>query len=455
VLATYGQWLKGHPGAVRVVQWSVVAVYASLVIVPALLPLPPGNARALDSVTVFAQWMFWGLWWPLVILSMFVAGRTWCGIFCPEGTLTEAASRFGLGRPVPRWMKWGGWPFAAFAITTVFGQLVSVYQYPKAALLVLGGSTLAAIAVGLVYGRDKRVWCRYLCPVNGVFSVLSRLSPLHFRVDGAAWSANAGHVPIHPVNCAPMVRIRRMTGPSECHMCGRCSGHLHAIRLAARPFNREIASLDEAAASRWDAILIVVGLIGIAIGAFQWSASPWLVQAKLAAASLIVAHGPMWLVEGTAPWWLLTNYPEANEVFTWLDGALIAAYIGAAALVLSAGVFLALALAARALPSTGAHQVYRLSYALIPLAGLGVFLGLTSLTATLARGEGVSLDGLTFVRAAVLALGSAWSLWLAWRMLASAVTSTRRVAGLAAFALAVALVVFAWGMLFFGWTPGV
>ncbi|MEO8752863.1 MAG: 4Fe-4S binding protein, partial [Casimicrobiaceae bacterium] len=154
-LARYGQWLQRNGRLLRIVQWLVVAVYAVLVVVPAFLPLPDDEARALTSLTVFVQWAFWGAWWPFVILSMFVVGRTWCGVFCPEGTLTEAVSRVGLGRAVPRWLKWAGWPFVAFALTTVFGQLVSVYQYPQAVLLVLGGSTLAAMAVGFVYGREK------------------------------------------------------------------------------------------------------------------------------------------------------------------------------------------------------------------------------------------------------------------------------------------------------------
>ena len=121
---------------------------------------------------------------------MFVVGRAWCGLFCPEGTLTEAASRRGLGLAVPRWLKWGGWPFVAFALTTVFGQLVSVYQYPAATLLVLGGSTVAAIGVGLVYGRGKRVVVP--SPVSGQWRVrrAGAASPLHFRVDAAAWRAN-------------------------------------------------------------------------------------------------------------------------------------------------------------------------------------------------------------------------------------------------------------------------
>ncbi|MCC6193840.1 MAG: 4Fe-4S binding protein [Burkholderiales bacterium] len=452
-LSRYGLWLARHRRAVRAVQWSVVAIYAALIVVPALLPLPPDDARALDNVTVLAQWAFWGLWWPFVILSMFLAGRTWCGVFCPEGTLTEAASRFGLHRATPRWLRWGGWPFTAFALTTVYGQLVSVYQYPKAVLLVLGGSTLAAIAVGFVFGREKRVWCRHLCPVNGVFNVLARMAPVHFRVDRTRWAANVGHIAIHPVNCAPMVRIRRMTGNAECHMCGRCAGHLDAVALSPRSPNAEVLGLRAEDASAWDAILIVAGVIGVAMGAFQWSASPWFVQAKLVAAGFVVDHGPAWLLSDRAPWWVLTHYPEVNDVFTWLDGALIVAYIACVALVLSASVFALLWLAARAWPAPRARQVWRLSHALIPLAGLGVFLGLSSLTVSLAKAEGLWLAWVPAARAGLLALGAGWSGYLFWRMLEAAGSTARRAGAWLACCGAVAAIVASWSILFFVWAP--
>jgi polyferredoxin len=442
-LTALGEWMRTHTRALQIVQWCVVGVYVVLVAVPAFLPLPPEDAHGYDNLVVAAQWLFWGLWWPLVIASMLVLGRTWCGVFCPEGTLTEAASRHGLGLGVPRWLRWGGWPFVAFALTTVFGQLVSVYQYATATLLVLGGSTLAAVAVGFVYGKGKRVWCRHLCPVNGVFAVLARLSPLHFRVDPNAWSASAGRVRAHPVNCAPMVRIRRMTGPSECHMCARCSGLHGAVALAARPPGHEVARIDPADARAWDAALIVFGMIGLAIGAFEWSATPWFVDLRTALASRVLDHGPAWLLADNAPWWLLTHYPDAHDVFTWLDGALIVGWIVGTALVL--GGFITVSLALASLPIRGIrHRAYALSYALTPLAGIGLFVGLSALTVGLAKGEGLHVHALPMLRCALLGLGAAWSLRLGYAQLRSRTTGSRVVFAFAAFALGVAGVLVAW-----------
>ena len=451
-LAAFGEWLRRHAPVISAVQWAIVAAYVFFVAVPAFLPLPADDAHWYNSLAVMAQWMFWGVWWPFVILSMFVVGRAWCGLFCPEGTLTEAASRRGLGLSVPRWLKWSGWPFVAFALTTVFGQLVSVYQYPAATFLVLGGSTLAACAVGFVYGRGKRVWCRHLCPVNGVFAVLSRLSPLHFRVDTQAWNANVKRIPVHPVNCAPLVRIRRMTGPAECHMCGRCSGLHGAISLAARSPHREVVTLEPAGGQFWDALLIVFGMIGLAMGAFEWSATAEFVSLRSAAVDLVVEHGPAWLLSDNAPWWLLTNYPEQHDVFTWLDGALIVGWIVATALIVGGWVSVWLAAAARSIGGAWRANAYALAYTLIPLAGVGLFVGLSGLPAALAHSEGLRLSWLAPARAVLLAAAAAWSMYLAYRWVAGrsravgedGVLPSRRIAAVLAMAMANAGVLTAW-----------
>src|SRR4051794_28526554 len=65
-----GDVLLRHQRAVRAAQWIIVGVYLLLLVVPALLPLPDRTAHILGNVTVFAQFAFWGIWWPFVLVSM-------------------------------------------------------------------------------------------------------------------------------------------------------------------------------------------------------------------------------------------------------------------------------------------------------------------------------------------------------------------------------------------------
>ena len=118
-------------------------------------------------------------------------------------------------------------------------------------------------------------------------------------------------------------------------MCGRCSGHRGAIALQLRAPGSEVVALPEKDANAWEVRLLIYGLIGTAVGAFQWSASPWFVQAKITVANWLIEHDSFFLLGDDAPWWLLTHYPAASDVFTWLDGLMILAYITVTAVITS------------------------------------------------------------------------------------------------------------------------
>lgn len=449
-----GTWLRSNQQTIRAVQWCVVLAYVMLIVVPAFLPLPPRTAHLWDNLTLAAQFMFWGIWWPFVLISMVLVGRAWCGLFCPEGALTEFASRHGRGHAVPRWITWGGWPFVAFVCTTVYGQMVSVYQYPKPALLILGGSTVTAMVVGYFYGHGKRVWCRYLCPVNGVFGLLAKLAPVHFRVDAEAWRASqARHEHAERINCAPLVPIRIMRGAGSCHMCGRCEGFRGAVGLAVRSPHHEIVDPAAVQTNHWQTVLILFGLMGVAFGAFDWPTSPRFVAVKQALAERLVDHGIVWPLEASVPWWLLTDYPMKSDVLTVLDGVVLVGYILAVAAIMGAALSACLALATLAAGRWSWPRFHHLAQTLIPLAGSGVFLGLSGLTVSLLRTEGVATGWVAFARAAVLAGAAFWSTGLAWRVagLATeglATNGPRRMLVTGCVGMAVALSVAGWADLF-------
>ena len=450
-LQRLGDGMRRHGRLIRAVQWAVVLVYAVLLVLPALLPLPDSQARLVNNLTLLAQFIFWGLWWPFVLLSMVLFGRLWCGVLCPEGSLSEWISWRGLNKRTPRWVRWGGWPTIAFILTTVYGQLISVYDYAQAALLILGGSTVAAMLVGFLYGRGKRVWCRHLCPVSGVFALLARLAPVHYKVDEQRWLENREpHLPTP--NCAPLIDIRRMQGNADCHACGRCSGQRGAVQLSARSPNAEILIVGgQRQGEHWDSTLLLFGMIGLAMGAFQWTVSPWFIALKQAAAEWLVDRDIFWPLEANAPWWLLTHYPQANDAFTWLDGAAILTYIFGASLLIGGALWLLLRAAVRVM-RRGDNVFQHLALALVPLGGAGLFLGLSATTVKLLRYEGFLLAWAQPARAALLIGAIAWSLYLAWNVISRhGGNGLRRLLAFACVNAGCALVGYGWWLQFWGW----
>ncbi|HET8701273.1 MAG TPA: 4Fe-4S binding protein, partial [Nitrococcus sp.] len=301
---------------------AMAVVFLTLILGPALLPASPAAAQ----LAGIANWLIWGLWFPLVFLSVLIAGRSWCGVLCPMGAASQWMNRIGFKRPIPAWLRWEGTPIVSFTLITVLGQTVGVRDYPGAILEVFGGTLLAALAIGFVYGRgrDKRAWCRHACPIGLLLGVFSRLGaidlvPKRLRRGGDAY--------VEKGICPTMIDINRKTESRHCVMCMRCvqPGRQGGLTLRLRAPGAEVAAIDRhhpAASEFW---FLLLGT-GVSLGGFLWLVLPEYQWLRQAIGVWAIDHGWYWIGQ-PGPQWLMVVHPEAREVFMWLDFILIVGWM--------------------------------------------------------------------------------------------------------------------------------
>lgn len=95
------------------------------------------------------------------------------------------------------------------------------------------------------------------------------------------------------------------------------------------------------------------------------------------------------------------------------------------------------------------RRLHHLTQALIPIAGCGVFLGLSTLTVTMLRGEGFALDFVNPLRACLLVGAGVWSLSLGWQLSAYyAKSMVRRLIAMVPFGVAIAAGCASWASLY-------
>ncbi len=131
-----------------------------------------GNQLPESNVTVI---LTWGMWWPFLVLSWFLAARIWCAL-CPMGALSDLLSKFCSKQlSVPRFIRNYGLYLGALGMLLIFfAEAASSMPFsPRGTSVLLLCITIFAAASGLLYSR--RVWCRYLCP---------------------SWQVIRGHVPM-------------------------------------------------------------------------------------------------------------------------------------------------------------------------------------------------------------------------------------------------------------------
>jgi hypothetical protein len=392
-------------------------LFLILILLPLFLPGAGENATPLNDFTRFSNFVIWGLWFPLVFLSVILTGRSWCGLLCPMGAASEWVNLRGRQRAIPPWMRWEGTPLVSFLLITILGQTLGVRDHPEAIAEVFGGTLLAAIATGYLYGRKKRAWCRHLCPIGLLLGVFSRLGIVQFaakrpRAGGDRYSEKG--------LCPTMINIPRKRESRHCIECFRCV-HPQArggLYLRFRHPGAEVEQIRRHHPSHYEVLFLFMGT-GLSLGGFLWLVLPKFQAIRQRLGEMMIGHGWSWIGD-PGPWWLMSVHPERREIFNWLDffsivGFMLACMI-AITLLLSFTTALSTWLSSKYTEDTGFRQRFlELGYQYSPVAMISLLIGLG---AALFEPFGLIHQALPkLIKMILFCIGILWSLRLSMAIL--------------------------------------
>ena len=215
----------------RWAQWLVAALMLAgflLSILTGLFGTPVGSRN-------FGVIYVWIVWWAAVITLMVpLAGRLWCAI-CPLPLPGEWLQRRALVR-----VRQGSrlhtlglkWPRALRNIWLQNGLFLAIAIFSAVVLtharitaLVMAAYAILAIVLSLLF--ERRVFCRYFCPVGGFIGLYSLTAPLELRVKDPAICRSHKTKDCYSGNekgygCPWMLYPGALQSNTYCGLCGEC-----------------------------------------------------------------------------------------------------------------------------------------------------------------------------------------------------------------------------------------
>ena len=180
-------------------------------------------------------------WLGTILAYGLIAGRGFCGWFCPFGLLNDLLSfrKARISRSFS-YMKFAvliGTIFAAWYFAdTMFCKIcpaggleasipyffLGVAKFNRPFLIHL--FTLSGVLIGMIL--ISRFWCRYLCPMGGLLSLFNRVSLLHLHLDPNRCSRCGECSPACPMGLEPYEDY-------DDHNCIKCGACVEACKLGA------------------------------------------------------------------------------------------------------------------------------------------------------------------------------------------------------------------------------
>ncbi|MFC1746412.1 4Fe-4S binding protein, partial [Candidatus Riflebacteria bacterium] len=182
-----------------------------------------GPQSANHNVSVI---IIWGIWWPFLVLSWFLGARGWCAV-CPMGALNDLMNNYcSLSLKVPPLIRNYGIHLSAVGLgIIVWVESATHMPYsPNPTAYLLLTITAFALLSGLLFQR--RVWCRYLCPLGKLGGTFASASAVEWRANtgicNSKCKTHGCYLGNETVNGCPMYGGPFSLRNSDCILCGNC-----------------------------------------------------------------------------------------------------------------------------------------------------------------------------------------------------------------------------------------
>jgi len=247
-------------------------------------PEAPAGILPIGHFTSFFGWVRGGGWDTLlpsglvIILGALALSlllkRGFCGWICPVGTVWEAFSALGrklLGRNyvLPKWLDIAGRAFRYVLAAAFMGVLLILVPVAEATsfreipymwvadLKILGMMLdplylLVILLVGVVSMVIGPLWCRYLCPLGGLYSAIGIASPCTIERDAETC--------IHCRKCSKVCHAFVEPEKTERVWAAECDGCMDCVKVCPVEGCLEAKAFSRARIAPWVWPVLVVGL---------------------------------------------------------------------------------------------------------------------------------------------------------------------------------------------------
>jgi transcriptional regulator with AAA-type ATPase domain/NAD-dependent dihydropyrimidine dehydrogenase PreA subunit len=171
--------------------------------------------------------LVWAMWWPMLTVSWLVGARIWCSV-CPMGAANDLLNRIGrIKFKVPSFVRDYGMHLSAIGLVVIiWAEAASkMPDSPMATGVLLLSIASFAILSGIFY--ERRLWCRYLCPLGRLAAIFSGCSVIEWRSNSSICNStcknNTCYKGDEKIKGCPLYQGPfSLRSNQNCILCGNC-----------------------------------------------------------------------------------------------------------------------------------------------------------------------------------------------------------------------------------------